>query len=246
MGAARRRLRLLEAHSKWNDGHPGHELELHDLAAATPEAHAALWDTVLSVDLVGPIRSRVLALDDPLPYLLDDLRALRTFELNDFVWCHARDVPACFDARTYGTDDDLVVEADGTRWRIGARRVPAGPADAGPRRRAVRPRAAADGRRADLLAAGRRLTARSPEVLARADAYWSPPIPRPTACPGSEPVGSMPVSARISTADVVHVARLARLGLTRRGDRAHDRPARRHARPLRRHRRPATSTTWCR
>ena len=64
--------------SKWNDGHPGHELELLDLAAATPAAHAALWDAVLSVDLVGPIRSRVLALDDPLPHLLNDPRALRT------------------------------------------------------------------------------------------------------------------------------------------------------------------------
>ena len=30
------------------------------------------------------------------------------------------DVAACFDARAYGTDDDVVVEADGARWRIGA------------------------------------------------------------------------------------------------------------------------------
>ena len=156
--------------SKWNDGHPGHELELHDLAAATPAAHAALWDAVLSVDLVGPIRSRVLALDDPLPHLLNDPRALRTYELNDFVWCHVRDVPACFAARTYWTDDEVVVEAAGTRWAIGGggcrrvRRRPdlvAEPSALGPLLMGVAP---------TVLAARRRLTARSTAVLRRADA----------------------------------------------------------------------------
>ena len=51
------------------------------------------------------------------------------------------------------------------------------------------------------------------------------------------PVASAAVSERITTADVVHVAKLARLGADRRRDRPHDRAARRHARPLRRHRR---------
>lgn len=156
--------------SKWNDGHPAHELELHDLAAATPAAHVALWEAVLSVDLVGPIRSRVLALDDPLPHLLDDPRALRTVELNDFVWCHPRDVPACFAARQYWTDDEVVLEAEGTRWTVGGggcrrvRRRPdlvADPSALGPLLMGVAP---------TVLAARRRLTARTPEALRRADA----------------------------------------------------------------------------
>ena len=61
-----------------------------------------------------------MSLHDPLPYLLTDWRALRTVELNDFVWCLPLDVPACFSARTYAADDDVVLEADGNRWRIGA------------------------------------------------------------------------------------------------------------------------------
>lgn len=109
--------------SNWNSGHPAHELTLIDLVAITPEAHAALWHTVLSVDLVGPIRSfRAVALDDALPFIVDDQRAIRTTNVNDMLWLHLRDVGAALGARTYGTDDELVVEVDlgdrTERWRI--------------------------------------------------------------------------------------------------------------------------------
>ena len=42
----------------WNEFDAQHELRLHDLVACTPDAHRALWNIVLSHDLVGPIRSR--------------------------------------------------------------------------------------------------------------------------------------------------------------------------------------------
>ena len=106
--------------SKWNDGHPAAELFVTTMAPVTAEAHAALWQTVLASDLVGPVKTYAMPLDDPLPFLLTDQRLVRTTELNDNVWCSVRDVAACFGARTYGTDDDVVVEVDGARWRIGA------------------------------------------------------------------------------------------------------------------------------
>ncbi|NNE10614.1 MAG: GNAT family N-acetyltransferase, partial [Ilumatobacter sp.] len=54
---------LWKLEAKWNRGHPAHQLTLHDVVALTPEAHAALWHTVLSVGLVGPITSyRAVAL----------------------------------------------------------------------------------------------------------------------------------------------------------------------------------------
>ena len=102
----------------WNDGHPAHVLHLVELAALTPEAHAALWQTLLGVDLVGEIRSFNIAPDDPLPFLLENPRALRTREVNDGVWVNVRDVPTCFGARTYRTTDRIVVEVDGKRWAI--------------------------------------------------------------------------------------------------------------------------------
>ncbi len=84
----------------------------------TPEAHAALWQTLLSVDLVGEIKCVHRPVDDPLPFLLDNQRALRTIGLDDGVWVNVRDVSIAFAARTYRTDERFVVEADGTRWAI--------------------------------------------------------------------------------------------------------------------------------
>ncbi|MDQ1532373.1 MAG: hypothetical protein QOF28_134, partial [Actinomycetota bacterium] len=59
---------------QWNEGHPANTLHITELAALTPEAHAALWQTLLGVDLVGEIRSRSIAIDDPLPFLLENPR----------------------------------------------------------------------------------------------------------------------------------------------------------------------------
>jgi predicted acetyltransferase len=170
----------------WNDGFPAHRVELFDLIACTPESHAALWNAVLSIDLAGPIRSTgAVAEDDPLPYLLNDPRQLRTTNLNDMLWIRPMDVPAVLSARTYGTDDRLVVElADdgapggGTRWRIDG-----APDGAAVRKVRSRPDLVTDraslgamylgGVRPSLLAAGRRLEARSDEALRRADHFFS-------------------------------------------------------------------------
>lgn len=95
---------------KWNDGHPAHDLRVSDLIAATPEAHLALWNLLLSIDLVGTIRGyRAMALDDPLPYLLTDPRAARTTDLNDGLWVKVADPMAAFAARSYRVDDRLVL-----------------------------------------------------------------------------------------------------------------------------------------
>ncbi len=160
-----------EAH--WHDGHPRHELFVTTFAAVTLDAHAALWATILALDLVGTITSYVVAPDDPLPHLLTNQRVVRTTDLNDGVWCNPRDIAHCFGARDYGTDADVVVEVDHTRWRIGA---------AGVTKVRTRPDLVTD--RAGLgslllggvapttLAAGRRLEARNAAALRRADALF--------------------------------------------------------------------------
>ena len=157
----------------WNDGHPRHELFVATLAAVTPEAHLALWSTVLAIDLVGTITSTAVAPDDPLPFLLTNQRVVRTTDLNDGVWCRPLDVAACFRARAYGHDADVVVEADGNRWRIGV---------AGVAKVRSRPDLVTDlaglgalllgGVAPTTLAAGRRLEARDAKALRRADAVF--------------------------------------------------------------------------
>lgn len=94
----------------WDNGHPKHQLTIRDFCAATPAAHAALWFTILSVDLVGPIRAQAaLSPDDALPHLLANPRAVRTKDLTDHLWVAVRDVPAAFSARSYRTDDRLTL-----------------------------------------------------------------------------------------------------------------------------------------
>ena len=109
--------------NRWNDGHPASQLFVTTMAPVTAEAHVALWHTVLSSDLVGTVKSYAVPPDDALPFLLTDQRQVRTTDVNDNVWCSVRDVATCFGARTFGTDDAVVVEVDGTGWRIGAEGV---------------------------------------------------------------------------------------------------------------------------
>ncbi|MET0325745.1 MAG: GNAT family N-acetyltransferase [Ilumatobacteraceae bacterium] len=154
-------------------GLPELELTVVTMAAVTDEAHVALWDTVLSTDLVGPIRSSTVPPDDPLPYLLADQRAVRTTNVTDRIWCNVRDVAGCFDARAYGTDDDVVVEVDGVRWRLGA---------SGTRKVRTRPDLVTDraglgalvlgGEAPTTLVAGRRMEATTASALRRADALF--------------------------------------------------------------------------
>jgi predicted acetyltransferase len=161
----------------WQGGLPAHTLHLAELAAITPEAHAALWQTLLDVDLIAEIHSRAVAIDDPLPYLLENQRALRTTVLADGVWANLRDVSTAFGARTYRTEDRLVVEADGKRWAI------EGGVDGGSCR-AVRTRPDLTTSHSGLssliyggvlpsaLVAGLRMSARNDDVLRRADLFF--------------------------------------------------------------------------
>jgi len=166
----------------WNGGHPAHELTLIDLVAITPEAHAALWHTVLSVDLVGPITSfRAVSIDDTLPYIVDDQRAVRTTNVNDMLWLHLRDIGAALAARTYGTDDRLVIGVDfgdrTDRWRVD------GSPDGGTAKKVrSRPDLSMDraalgaiylgGVRPSTLARAGRIEAENADVLRRADAFF--------------------------------------------------------------------------
>lgn len=158
----------------WDRGHPKHEVDVIEHVAATTAARVALWHTVLSMDLVGTVISRQLPLDDPLPYLLEDARLVRTNDLNDGVWALVLDVPIAFGARTYATSDRLVVETERGRWSIDG-------SPEGGEVKVVRSRPDLTlthaslgsllygGVRPSTLASGGRLTARTADLLRRAD-----------------------------------------------------------------------------
>ncbi|MGH1504517.1 MAG: GNAT family N-acetyltransferase [Acidimicrobiales bacterium] len=97
---------------EWDDhGVPAGKLTLMDFCAITPEAHEALWRTILAVDLVATIEFGVcFRANDPLAWLLTDPRQVRISTVWDGLWLRVTDPVACFDARGYRTDGSLVLE----------------------------------------------------------------------------------------------------------------------------------------
>ncbi|MGQ7295874.1 GNAT family N-acetyltransferase [Quadrisphaera sp. KR29] len=82
-----------------------------DLCATTPAAHASLWRSLLALDLVEDVVStRAVPLDDALPHLLTDPRAVTTTGLEDGAWARLLDVPAALAARRYAAEVDVVLE----------------------------------------------------------------------------------------------------------------------------------------
>ncbi|MGQ4600277.1 GNAT family N-acetyltransferase [Nocardia sp. R6R-6] len=84
-------------------------VEVVELRAVTPDAHAALWRALLGLDLVRQVEA-VLTDHDPLPYLLTDPRLVRTTARYDGLWLRLIDVPAALAARAYAGDLDVVLE----------------------------------------------------------------------------------------------------------------------------------------
>ena len=94
----------------WNDGSPAPQCLIVDYAVSTPDAHAALWQVLLGIDLFATIESHELPLDDPLPFLLTDPRQVRTTAVNDGMWLRPVDVAALLAARSYRVEVDAVLE----------------------------------------------------------------------------------------------------------------------------------------
>ena len=111
----------------WGDGDPQSECFITDYVPITREAHAALWQVLLSIDLVGPIQSYRVPLDDPLPFLLTDPRAVETTHLGDNLWVRPTDVPALLSRRRYGLEVGCVLEVRDSLLGDGRYRLRGGP-----------------------------------------------------------------------------------------------------------------------
>lgn len=175
---------------RWADGLAGHVLEVEDLVAVTPEAHAGLWQFCLGVDLVRVVRAENVPLGEPLRWLLRDPRRLRVTASKDFLWVRVLDVEAALSARSYGSDASLVIEvSDRTGAAAGRYRLTGGGVGAAACHRTDR---AADlaldvaelgavylgGVRFSTLAGAGLVAELGPGALARADALFaSTPVP---------------------------------------------------------------------
>ncbi|WP_019145931.1 GNAT family N-acetyltransferase [Aeromicrobium massiliense] len=93
---------------------------LHHLVAATDEAYAAIWSALLEMDLVSRVTAHLRPVDEPLGWMVDDRRAIRTTTF-DHLWTRILDVPSALEARTYEASGRVVLEVDDPMGIAGGR-----------------------------------------------------------------------------------------------------------------------------
>jgi predicted acetyltransferase len=112
----------------WEESNPGAEVIIDELDAADAQARAALWRFVLDLDLVRSFRVDGAPIDEPLRYLVSNLRSVKA-ELEDGTYARLVDVPRALEARRYLSELDVIIGVDDpllTR-NAGSIRLQAGP-----------------------------------------------------------------------------------------------------------------------
>jgi predicted acetyltransferase len=118
---------LFSAKAEWDEhGNPGGVLRVRELMATDPAAHAALWNDLLSRDLVAEVRASARPVDEPLLFLLADRRRARP-RIADGLWIRLVSLPDALTQRRYSCPVDVVIEVaddllpeNAGRWRLRA------------------------------------------------------------------------------------------------------------------------------
>ncbi len=98
------------AEHRWPGGTPDHQVEVQEIGAATAPARFAIWRYLLDLDLVGTLRYLHAPVDEPVRWLLEDPRRLRTTQVGDELWLRPLDVPALLAERRYERHGEVIVE----------------------------------------------------------------------------------------------------------------------------------------
>jgi predicted acetyltransferase len=93
----------------WSES--GAEVRIEELDAQSAAARAALWRFVLDLDLVRRFVRHNAPLDDPVRYLVADLRSVKA-EDQDGTYARLVDVPRALEARRYLADLDVTIRID--------------------------------------------------------------------------------------------------------------------------------------
>ena len=112
----------------WGDhGVPASTLHAMAVVSADPEVEAALWEHLLSVDLIASIEGYQRPVEDPFRWRLADPRRLQVHHVGDHLWVRLLDVGAALSARSYLVHDEIVLEvtdpfrpANSGRWQLDA------------------------------------------------------------------------------------------------------------------------------
>jgi predicted acetyltransferase len=100
---------LYAVRPQFDDDGPAGDVKVRELVAATPRARAVLWHFLLDQDLTRTVTWELGPVDEPLPLMLIDSRAVRR-AIGDGLWVRVVDVERALSARSYATDPDVVLE----------------------------------------------------------------------------------------------------------------------------------------
>jgi predicted acetyltransferase len=103
----------------WNDGLPVHKLSLHELVGTNTAASFELWSYVLDLDLVREVTAYSRPVDEPLRWVLDEPRAVRTTSFRDMYWLRPLDIARVLGSRTYAADVDIRLLVDDPMLGLG-------------------------------------------------------------------------------------------------------------------------------
>jgi len=172
--------------NKWDEGAPQGSVAVVEALGETPTATRELWRYLFSIDLTERVEAQILDPASGLWLGVADPRRLR-IKLGDGLWLRLVDVEAALRARSWASDDSLVLEVHDSfcpwnegRYRTGEGRVDAQQKDAPP----DLVLSAADLASAYLggvdvfaLAAAGRIEERTAGAVARADALFRTSLP---------------------------------------------------------------------
>ncbi|MFD0688922.1 GNAT family N-acetyltransferase [Actinomadura fibrosa] len=102
-------------------------VHLEDLEADTPAVEAALWRFLAEIDLTDRVSAPTRPVDDLLRYLAADADQVAFVRDEGALWLRLIDAPAALRARSWASEDDLVIDlrdarlpANQGRWRLSA------------------------------------------------------------------------------------------------------------------------------
>jgi predicted acetyltransferase len=126
--------------TNWEGSESAAEVIISELDAVAGPGRAALWRFVLDLDLVRRFRGDGAPLDEPLRYLVHDLRSVKA-ELGDGTYARLVDVSGALEARRYLTDVDVIIGIEDSllTHNNGSIRLEAGPDGASVTRTRRRP-----------------------------------------------------------------------------------------------------------
>jgi predicted acetyltransferase len=94
----------------WEGMRPMSVVVVDDLVATTQSAYAALWKLCCDLDNVTTVKAPNRSVDEALPWMLADARAMVQVGRSDIVWLRLLDVETALSARRYLTTGSLVIE----------------------------------------------------------------------------------------------------------------------------------------